>query len=177
VSLVHGHLGQPYPVPNPIEPLQKLVRLKLEGRLPRSPRSPSCPLKTPLSPAGFSFWEERRDALRVRGLALHSFQNGIVGVRVPGATAPSRSAGAKRSSPRDPPQGGALSNWSMAKARWNRLSGPRRHPIPALLLREVTIPLPRSTPPFPAADGIYPSHHFTPTPCRPPPASCTHAVL
>ena len=28
--------------------------------------------------------KERRDALRVRGLVLHSFQNGIVGVRVPG---------------------------------------------------------------------------------------------
>ena len=60
----------------------------------------------------------------MRGVALHSFQNGIVGVRVPGATAPSRSAGAKRSSPRDPPQGRALSNWSMAKARWNPPSGP-----------------------------------------------------
>jgi hypothetical protein len=35
---------------------------------------------------------------------------------------PSRSAGAKRSSPRDPPQGRALSNWSMAKARWNPAS-------------------------------------------------------
>ena len=34
--------------------------------------------------------KERRDALRVRGLALHSFQNGIVGVRVPGAKARSK---------------------------------------------------------------------------------------
>ena len=39
------------------------------------------------------------------GVALHSFQNGMVSVRVPGATAPSRSAGAKRSSPPRSPAG------------------------------------------------------------------------
>jgi hypothetical protein len=94
-----SRLGPPYPIPNPIEPLQKLVRLKLEGRLPRSPRSPqSCPLlKTPLSPAGFLFGRSGVDgpglpgggrSTGVSGVTLHSFQNGMVSVRVPGATAP-----------------------------------------------------------------------------------------
>jgi hypothetical protein len=61
---------------------------------------------------------ELTDQVCLEGDARHSCQNGIEGVRVP-ATAPSRSAGAKRSSPRDLPQGRALSNWSMVKARWN----------------------------------------------------------
>jgi hypothetical protein len=52
-----SRLGPPYPVPNPIEPLQKLVRLKLEGRLPRSPPiSPKLSFaENPAFPGGVFF--------------------------------------------------------------------------------------------------------------------------
>jgi hypothetical protein len=88
---------------------------KLLGRLP-SPPILCRPFKPRLSPkAGFSF---RRGGIEdeatwswtlcdcLRSLP-RSFQNEIVSVRGYG---PSRSAGAKRSSPRDPPQGRAVSN-------------------------------------------------------------------
>ena len=86
------------------------MRLKLEGRLPGSPRSPQklSFVENPAFPGGVFLLggAELTDRLPgggrstgVSGVALHSFQNGIVSVRVPGATAPSRSAGAKRSSP------------------------------------------------------------------------------
>jgi hypothetical protein len=45
------------------------------------------------------------------GVALHSFQNGMVSVRVPGVTAPHALLVQSAPAPRDPPQGRALSNW------------------------------------------------------------------
>jgi hypothetical protein len=95
----------------------QLVRLKLEGRLPRSPPiSPKLSFaENPAFPGGVFFLGgaeltdqaclEGGRSTGVSGVALHSFQNGMVSVRVPGATAPSRSAGAKRSSPPRSPAG------------------------------------------------------------------------
>ena len=84
---------------NSIEPLQKLVRLKLEGRLPRSPRSPQelSFAENPAFPGGvFLLGGAEVDGAGSPGggrstnawRRLHSFQNGIVSARVPGATAP-----------------------------------------------------------------------------------------
>ena len=56
--------------PNPIEPLQKLVRLRLEGRPPRSPRSPRAVLcwKPRFPRRGFPFGgAELTDQARLEG--------------------------------------------------------------------------------------------------------------